>query len=52
MRNQGYLPEQIIAFSMAWLSKYRGEQTHYKKYLNESIGKFFLQSEEYLEQGN
>lgn len=48
MSNQGYLPEQIIAYSMAWLSKHRKESTEYKQYLNKTMGKYFSQSEEYL----
>ncbi|WP_395051943.1 hypothetical protein [Flavobacterium sp.] len=48
MSNQGYLPEQIIAYSMAWLSKHRKESTDYKKYLNKTMEKYFTQSENYL----
>lgn len=48
MSNQGYLPEQIIAYSMAWLSKHRKEPTEYKQYLNKSMEKYFSQSDEYL----
>jgi len=46
--NQGYLPEQIIAYSMAWLSKERNEKIEYSKYLKKSIKKYFDQSFEYL----
>jgi hypothetical protein len=48
MTSQGYLPEQIIAYSMVWLSKFRNETTEYKQYLNKSMTKYFIQSEEYL----
>ncbi|WP_426065381.1 hypothetical protein [Flavobacterium sp. DSP2-3-1] len=48
MSKQGYLPEQIIAYSMAWLSKHRKESTDYKKYLNKTMEKYFTQSENYL----
>jgi len=48
MSSQGYLPEEVIAYAMAWLSKHRNENTDYKKYLNTDIEKFFNQSFEYL----
>ena len=47
--NQGYLPEQIIAYSMAWLSKERNEKTDYSKFMKQSVKKYFEQSFEYLE---
>ena len=47
--NQGYLPEQIIAYSMAWLSKERNEKTYYSKFMKQSVKKYFEQSFEYLE---
>ena len=46
--SQGYLPEQIIAYSMAWLSLERNEKTDYSKFMNQSIKKYFEQSFEYL----
>jgi hypothetical protein len=46
--SQGYLPEQIIAYIMAWLAKERNEKTDYSKYLNKSMKKYFEQSFEYL----
>ena len=46
--SQGYLPEQIIAYSMAWLSRERNEKTDYSQYLNKSMNKYFEQSFEYL----
>ena len=47
-RAQGYLPEQIIAYSMAWLSKERNEENNYSQYLDKSIKKYFEQSLKYL----
>lgn len=46
--SQGYLPEQIIAYAMAWLSKQRNEKTDYSHYLNKSMKKYFDQSFEWL----
>lgn len=46
--SQGYLPEQIIAYSMAWLSNERNEKTDYSQYLNKSMKKYFDKSIEYL----
>ncbi|WP_442267396.1 hypothetical protein ACSIGC_06895 [Tenacibaculum sp. ZS6-P6] len=46
--SQGYLPQQIIAYSMAWLSKNRNEKTDYSQYLNKSMKKYFDQSFEWL----
>ena len=45
---QGYLPEQIIAYAMSWLSKERNEKTGYSQYLNKSMKKYFDQSFEWL----
>lgn len=45
---QGYLPEQIIAYAMAWLSSERNEKTDYSQYLKKSMSKYFRQSFEYL----
>jgi len=41
---QGYLPEQVIAYSMAWLSKQRDEGIDYTEFLDRSIKKYFDQS--------
>jgi hypothetical protein len=46
--NQGYLPEQIIAYSMAWLSKERNENIDYSKFLKPTINKYFEKSYEFL----
>jgi len=42
--SQGYLPEQIIAYTMAWLSMKRNEKTNYSQFLNKSLKKYFDQS--------
>lgn len=47
--SQGYLPEQIIAYAMAWLSRHRNENTDYSKYLEKDIERFFNHSYEYLQ---
>lgn len=46
--NQGYLPEQIIAYTMAWLSLERNENIDYTKHLKKSLKKYFMQSYKYL----
>ena len=46
--SQGYLPEQIIAYAMAKLSKERKEEINYSQFLNKSIKKYFLQSIKWL----
>nr|WP_293303909.1 hypothetical protein [Allomuricauda sp.] len=46
--SQGYLPEQIIDYAMAWLSKERNEKTGYSQFLNKSLKKYFDQSLEWL----
>lgn len=46
--SQGYLPEQIIAYAMAWLSNERNEKTDYSQHLNKSMNKYFEQSINYL----
>lgn len=47
--SQGYLPEQIIAYAMAWLSNHKNENIDYIKYLEKDMEKFFNQSYEYLQ---
>lgn len=49
MSRTGYLPEQIIAYAMAWLSVYRNEDTQWKKFLNPTMLKHFETSIEYIE---
>lgn len=46
--SQGYLPEQVIAYAMAWLSNERNEKTEYRTYLKKSMRTYFKQSLEYL----
>lgn len=46
--SQGYLPEQIIAYTMAWLSNERNEKTNYSQFLDKSIKKYFDQSLSWL----
>ncbi len=48
MNSQGYLPEQIISYAMAWLSYQRNENTAYDKFLSDSMKKYFTKSIEYL----
>lgn len=52
MSCQGYLPEQIIAYAMVWISNQRNESTEYEKYLNKEMAKFFAQNIEYLGTNN
>ena len=47
---QGYLPEQIIAYTMAFLSSKRSENTDYKIFLNKSMKQFFEQSLKWLKE--
>lgn len=49
-RAQGYLPEQIIAYSMAWLSIERGETNNYRQFLDKSIKKYFNKSWKWLDE--
>ncbi len=46
--SQGYLPEQIISYAMAWLSRERNEKTNYSQYLKKSLKKYFDQSLDWL----
>ncbi len=52
MSSQGYLPEQVIAYAMVWLSIHRNESTEYENYLNNGMRKFFTQNIEYLKTNN
>lgn len=47
-RSQGYLPQQVIAYAMAWLSFERGEELHYTQFLSKSMKKFVEQNWKYL----
>lgn len=48
IQRKGYLPEPIIAYTMAKLSSDRRESVEYNKYLNRSMKDLFDQSWEYL----
>jgi len=50
MKRNGFLPEQIIAYAMAWLAHYRNEDIAWKQYLDKTILKYFDQSYEYISQ--
>ncbi|MDB5091200.1 MAG: hypothetical protein JWR09_5194 [Mucilaginibacter sp.] len=50
MRKTGYLPEQVIAYAMAWLAHYRNEDIAWKQYLNKTMKKYFEQCYKYIEQ--
>ena len=44
MNQQGYMPEQAIAYAMARLSLLRNEDTRYRQYLDKPIKKYFTRS--------
>lgn len=50
MRRKGYLPEQMIAYAMAWLAHYRDEDISWKHNLNKTVKKYFEQCYTYIEQ--
>lgn len=50
MQKRGYLPEQVIAYAMAYLAHYRNEDISWKHYLNKTMKKYFEQSYNYIEQ--
>lgn len=50
MRRTGYLPEQVMAYAMAWLAHYRNEDIEWKQYLNRPMKKYFERSFEYIKQ--
>ena len=47
--SQGYLPEQVIAYAMAWLSFERNEELYYTQFLNKSLKKYVEQAYAYIE---
>jgi hypothetical protein len=49
MSSIGYLPEQVIAYAMAWLCAFRKEEPVWKDMLNASMLKYFNQSFEYIQ---
>lgn len=48
--SQGYLPEQVIAYTMASLSIQRNEKTDYSQFLNKSMKKYFDKSIAFLKE--
>ena len=46
--SQGYLPEQVIGYAMAWLSFERNEELYYTQFLSKSMKKFVEQAYNYL----
>lgn len=50
MQKKGYLPEQIIAYAMAYLAHYRNEDVSWKHCLNKPMKKYFEQSYKYIKQ--
>lgn len=48
MSSIGYLPEQIIAYAMAWLCNYKNEDPIWKEMLNPTMLKYFNQSIDYI----
>ena len=49
MSAQGYLPVQVIAYAMAWLSVERNEELYYAKFLSKSMKKYVEQAYKYLQ---
>jgi len=52
MQRKGYLPEQMIAYAMAWLAHHRNEDISWKHYLNKTMRKYFDRCYEYIKQAN
>jgi len=52
MSKQGYLPDQVIAYAMAYLSLKRRESIHYATFLDKTIAKYFKQSIKYLKKND
>ena len=48
MQKRGYLPEQVIAYAVAWIALYRNEEISWKRYLNKTMTKYFEQSYKYI----
>lgn len=49
MQKRGHLPEQMIAYAMAWLTHYRQEDIGWKHYLNKTMRKYFEQCYSYID---
>ena len=52
MQKKGYLPEQMMAYAMAWLAHHRNEDISWKHYLNKTMRKYFDRCYEYIKQAN
>lgn len=50
MSRAGYIPEQVIAYAMAWLAHYRNEDISWNHYLNKTMQKYFDRSYKYIDQ--
>jgi len=50
MQKKGYLPEQMIAYAMAWLAHCRNEDVSWKHYLNSTVRKYFERSYKYIDE--
>jgi len=48
MRTFGNLPEQVVAYTMAWLAHYRNEDLAWINHLNGSMKKYFDQCYKYI----
>jgi len=48
MSKRGILPEQVIAYAMAWLAYFRKEDLTWQTHLNKTIKKYFEQSYKYI----
>lgn len=48
MRKAGYLPEQVIAYAMAWLAHYRNEDIAWTSSFNKTMKKYFDQCYKYI----
>jgi len=50
MQKKGYLPEQMIAYAMAWLAHCRNEDISWKHYLTKTVRKYFERSYKYIDE--
>ena len=48
MEKGGFLPEQMIAYAMAWLAIYREEDISWAQFFNRTMKKYFEQSYSYI----
>lgn len=49
MSKKGILPEQMIAYAVAWLTHYRDENLALKVHFNKTVKKYFEQSYKYID---